>query len=212
METKQLFEAARRGSVLITEMTAEDIDRALLSVADAVEAAEPAILEANAADCARMDPADPRYDRLRLTPSRMADIVRGIRDVAALPSPVGKVLDRTVRPNGMTISRVTVPFGVIGVIFEARPNVAFDVFALCFKAGSACILKGGHEAAATNEAALAAMRAGLESAGAPAGAITLLGNDHADTLEMLRARGIIDLVIPRGSRRLIDFVDRKSVV
>ena len=212
METKQLFEAARRGSVLITEMTAEDIDRALLSVADAVEAAEPAILEANAADCARMDPADPRYDRLRLTPSRMADIVRGIRDVAALPSPVGKVLDRTVRPNGMTISRVTVPFGVIGVIFEARPNVAFDVFALCFKAGSACILKGGHEASATNEAALAAMRAGLESAGAPAGAITLLGNDHADTLEMLRARGIIDLVIPRGSRRLIDFVRENALV
>lgn len=112
----------------------------------------------------------------------------------------------------MLIRKVSVPFGIIGVIFEARPNVAFDVFALCFKAGSACILKGGHEAAATNAVAADIIRAALAEAGAPADALTLLDSGHDAALAMLRARGEVDLVIPRGSRRLIDWVRENALV
>lgn len=212
MNNHEIFAGARAASERINLLGADDLDRALLAVADAVEGAAADILAANAADCAAMDADDPRYDRLLLTDARLADIVAGIRAVAALPSPLGVELDAVTRPNGMHIRRVSVPFGVIGVIFEARPNVAFDVFALCFKAGSACILKGGHEAARTNLAALAAIRAGLEAADAPAGAVNLLGQDHADTLALLQARGSVDLIIPRGSRRLIDYVRDNALV
>lgn len=212
MTDTNIFTGARAASERINLLTADQIDRVLLAVADAVEGAQADILAANAADCAEMDSSDPRYDRLKLTPDRMADITAGIRSVAALPSPLGVELEATTRPNGMHIRRVSVPFGVIGVIFEARPNVAFDVFALCFKAGSACILKGGHEAAQTNMAALEAIRAGLVAAGAPAEAVSLLGQDHADTLALLQARGSVDLIIPRGSRRLIDYVRTNALV
>lgn len=212
MNTDTIFAAARRAADSINTLSPERIDEILGAVANAVGSEAAAILEANAADCAEMDPADPRYDRLLLNEKRLADIVDGIRAVAALPSPLGLVLDSASRPNGMLIRRIAVPFGVIGVIFEARPNVAFDVFALCFKAGSACILKGGHEAARTNAAALAAIRKGLENAGADTDAVALLGSDHDDTLAMLRARGKVDLVIPRGSRRLIDFVRDNALV
>ncbi len=212
MNTDMIFAAARTAAATINTLSAEETDSALLAVADAVETASADILTANAADCAAMNPDDPRYDRLLLNEKRIAEIVAGIRAVAALPSPLGVELDSTTRPNGMVIRRVSVPFGVIGVIFEARPNVAFDVFALCFKAGSACVLKGGHEAANTNNAALAAIRAGLRASGAPEDAIAMLGNDHNDTLAMLQARGKVDLVIPRGSRRLIDFVRDNALV
>lgn len=212
MNNKEIFAGARAASEAINLLTPEQIDSVLLAVADSVESSAEAILEANAADCAAMDAAHPFYDRLKLTPDRMADIVAGIRAVAELPSPLGVELDAVTRPNGMHIRRVSVPFGVIGVIFEARPNVAFDVFALCFKAGSACILKGGHEAANTNKAALEAIRKGLEACGAPAESVNLLGQDHADTLELLQARNSVDLIIPRGSRRLIDYVRNNALV
>lgn len=152
------------------------------------------------------------YDRLLLTPERIADIAAGIRAVAALPSPLGVTLDSVTRPNGMTIRRVTVPFGVIGCIFEARPNVVFDVFALCFKAGSACLLKGGHEADNTNNAAITIIREALTAAGFDADCAVLLPSGHEATTAMLRARGEVDLVIPRGSRRLIDYVRTNALV
>lgn len=212
MNNDKIFTAAREAAAKINLLDADQINAVLESVAQAVEAASADILAANATDCAAMDKSDPRYDRLLLTPERLTDIVAGIRAVAALPSPLGVVLDSNTRPNGMLIRRVSVPFGVIGVIFEARPNVAFDVFALCFKAGSACILKGGHEAAATNEVAVAAIRAGLAAAGAPEAAVSLLGPDHDQTLAMLRAYGLVDLIIPRGSRRLIDYVRANALV
>ena len=141
------FQTSRIASAAIADMASEKVDSVLLAVADALTARATELLEANAADCTAMDNADPRYDRLRLTPERIADIAEGIRSVAALPSPLGVTLDSIKRPNGLLIRKVSVPFGVIGAIFEARPNVIFDIFALCFKAGSACVLKGGHEAA-----------------------------------------------------------------
>lgn len=187
-------------------MTAEHVNDILIALADDVEAASAALLAANASDLARMDAENPKRDRLALTPQRIAEIASGIRAVAALPSPVGNVLDRRTRPNGMTITKVSVPFGVIGVIYEARPNVTFDVFALCFKAGSAVLLKGGHEAAETNRAAIAIIRGTLEAAGVNPDAAILLPDGREATAALLSARDCVDLIIPRGSRSLIDYV------
>ena len=187
-------------------MTAEHVNDILIALADDVEAASAALLAANASDLARMDAENPKRDRLALTPQRIAEIASGIRAVAELPSPVGNVLDRRIRPNGMTITKVSVPFGVIGVIYEARPNVTFDVFALCFKAGSAVLLKGGHEAAETNRAAIAIIRGTLEAAGVNPDAAILLPDGREATAALLSARDCVDLIIPRGSRSLIDYV------
>lgn len=207
-----MFEQSRIAAREIAALGAERIDATLNAVADAVEAHTGELLAANAADCAALGTADPRYDRLLLTEERIADIAAGIRAVAALPSPLNITLDSVKRPNGLLIRKVSVPFGVIGVIFEARPNVAFDVFALCFKAGSACLLKGGHEAAGTNAVAAEVIRAALEAAGVNPNAVTLLDAGHDAALGMLRARGEVDLVIPRGSRRLIDWVRENALV
>ncbi len=206
------FQTSRIASAAIADMASEKVDSVLLAVADALTARATELLEANAADCTAMDNADPRYDRLRLTPERIADIAEGIRSVAALPSPLGVTLDSIKRPNGLLIRKVSVPFGVIGAIFEARPNVIFDIFALCFKAGSACVLKGGHEAARSDAKAIEIIRDALDAAGAPADAAVLVegGHEAADTL--LKARGEIDLLIPRGSRRLIDYVRDNALV
>lgn len=212
MSITSLLQASRRGSRALALRSAEEIDGMLMNMADAIDANVTSLLEANACDMARMDAADPRADRLLLTPQRIADITRDMRAVAKLPSPLGRELSSTTRPNGMVIRKVSVPFGVIGVIYEARPNVTFDVFALCAKAGSAVVLKGGHEAADTNAATVKLMRGVLESMGWNPDIATLLPNDRQATAEMLGAVGMIDVVIPRGSRRLIDFVrDTASV-
>lgn len=200
------FDSSRRASLELALAPAERLDAVLLRAADALEADAAGLLDANAADLAACDPADPRYDRLRLTPERIADIAAGLRNVAALPSPLGIVLDSYKRPNGMFIRKVSVPFGVIGVIFEARPNVIFDVFALCFKAGSAVVLKGGHEAAHSNEYAVGLIRRAIVAEGFDADCAVLLPATHKAAEDMLSARGSIDLVIPRGGRKLIDYV------
>ncbi len=209
---RNMFEQSRIAAREIAALGAERIDAILLSAAAAVEAHAEELLAANATDCAALDPSDPRYDRLLLTGQRIADIAEGMRAVAALPSPLDVTLESITRPNGLLIRKVSAPFGVIGVIFEARPNVAFDVFALCFKAGSACLLKGGHEAAATNAAAAAILRGVLEANGISPDAVVLLDAGHDAALAMLRARGEVDLVIPRGSRRLIDWVRENALV
>ncbi len=187
-------------------MPTAESDAALLAVADALEARQGELLDANAADLERMGSDDARYDRLLLTPARIADIAEGIRNVAALPSPLGITLESIKRPNGMLIRKVSVSFGVIGAIFEARPNVIFDIFALCFKAGSACVLKGGHEAADSDAKAIEIIRDALAAAGAPVDAAVLLPPTHEAAARLLEARGEVDLLIPRGSRKLIDFV------
>lgn len=205
MITPQL-EAARVASRALLSLSAERTNQVLMSLADALQAATPAILKANAQDLSRMDPSDSRYDRLLLNAERIEGIASDTRNVASLPSPLGRELSRTERPNGMCIRKVTVPFGVIGVIYEARPNVTVDVFGLCFKAGSAVILKGGKEAADSNVALVGVIHDVLRSYNLPVELCTLLPNDHEATTEMLSAVGLVDLVIPRGSRRLIDYV------
>ncbi|MBQ9073574.1 MAG: gamma-glutamyl-phosphate reductase, partial [Muribaculaceae bacterium] len=153
-----IFEAARGAARSLNRRSVEDINRLLLDLADAVEGAIPELLQANALDLERMEKSNPKYDRLQLSEARLHDIASDMRSVAALPSPLGRVLSEVTRPNGMTIRKVSVPFGVIGIIYEARPNVTFDVFSLCTKAGSACLLKGGTDARDTNECAVSLIR------------------------------------------------------
>lgn len=203
---KTTFETAVAASRKLNLVDGETIDRVLLAVADEAEKQASAILEANAKDLARMDRNDPMYDRLQLTPERIAGIAGDIRNVAGLPSPLGKVLSETVRPNGMKITKVSVPFGVVGVIYEARPNVSFDVFSLCFKSGNACVLKGGTDAHASNSAIVAVIREVLERFGLDPACVTLLPAGREATGELLNAVDYVDVIIPRGSQGLINFV------
>ncbi|MBR5075618.1 MAG: glutamate-5-semialdehyde dehydrogenase [Bacteroidales bacterium] len=200
------FEEARRAAAQVALLP--DVSRAdaLRAVADAIEAQQEPLLAANAEDLARMDPKNPLCDRLRLTPERLAGIASDMRQVAELPSPLGRTLEDRFLPNGLRLRKVSVPFGVIGVIYEARPNVTFDVFSLCFKSGNACVLKGGRDADASNRAAVELIRRMLAQRGLPEAAVTLLPPTHEAAAELLGAVGYVDLVIPRGGRRLIDFV------
>ena len=207
-----LLQQAQDASLQLALLTPEHINSVLLRLADAIQAQQDAILQANASDLARMEPANPLYDRLQLTPARLDAIAADMRNVASLPSPLGRVLQQNTLPNGLHIQRLSVPFGVIGVVYEARPNVTFDVFSLCFKAGSACVLKGGRDADDTNRQAVALIRQVLEQEGVTPQAITLLPATHEATAQLLHARGLVDLVIPRGSRRLIDFVRQEATV
>lgn len=200
------FEIAKKASRSLALITDNRRDEILLAVADAIGANEKEILEANALDLAKMDPANPLYDRLQLTSQRLADIASDMRHVAELPSPLGRVLKEKTLENGLFLRRVSVPFGVIGMVFEARPNVAFDVFSLCFKSGNACVLKGGKDADESNKAIVALIHAVLEKEGVDTGVVQLLPATHEATGEMLSAVGYIDVCIPRGGRRLIDFV------
>ncbi len=204
--------AARKASVALNLIEEEKINAVLRDLADAAEAQTERILQANAIDLERMERSHPMYDRLMLTPERIAGIASDIRNVASLPSPLGRVLNETERPNGMFIKKVSVPFGVIGIIYEARPNVSFDVFSLCFKSGSACVLKGGHDAARSNEAIVALIREVLQAHGLDEHTVTLLPTDRTATAELLNATGYVDLIIPRGSKGLIDFVRQNARV
>lgn len=206
------FVQARQAARSLNRRSEEQVNSLLLALADAVENAIPQLLEANALDLARMDKSNPKYDRLQLTDQRLRDIAADMRSVAALPSPLGKILTSTTRPNGMTISKVSVPFGVIGIIYEARPNVTFDVFSLCTKSGSACLLKGGSDAHDTNTCAVALIKSVLVANGWDENTVTLLPASHEATAEMLNAVGMVDLIIPRGSKGLIDFVRDNSRV
>ena len=201
-----LFEAAKRVSTQVALIPDDRRAAALEAVADAILAHSADILSANAEDLARMDPQNPLYDRLKLTPERLEGIASDMRHVAALPSPLGRTLEDRTLPNGLRLRKVSVPFGVIGVIYEARPNVTFDVFSLCFKSGNACLLKGGSDADASNRAAVALIRRVLAAQGLPEEAVTLLPPTHEAVGELLDAVGYVDLVIPRGGRRLIDYV------
>lgn len=199
----QRAKVASRSLALIPDAKRDEI---LLAVADAIGDNESAILAANEKDLSRMDPSNPLYDRLQLTPKRLADIASDMRHVAALPSPLGRVLKEKTLENGLHLRRVAVPFGVIGMVFEARPNVAFDVFSLCFKSGNACVLKGGRDADDSNKAIVALIQSVLAQFAVDECVVQLLPATHEATGEMLNAVGYIDVCIPRGGRRLIDFV------
>lgn len=209
---KEILIAAREASRRLNLIAPQEIDNLLLRLADNTVQRTDEILAANRQDLARMDQANPKYDRLLLNESRIGGIADGLRRVASLPSPVGITLDQWTRPNGMRISKVSVPFGVIGVIYEARPNVTLDVAALCLKAGSAVVLKGGSDAQLSNEAIVRIIADTLAECGFPAAAAQLLPPSHEATAEMLDATGLIDLIIPRGGRALIDFVRDRSRV
>ena len=194
---------ASRGLALISD---EKRNEVLNAVADAIQASEAALLEANQDDLSRMEQSNPLYDRLLLTPKRLADIASDMRHVSQLPSPLGRVLKEKTLDNGLRLRRVSVPFGVIGMVFEARPNVAFDVFSLCFKSGNACVLKGGKDADSSNQAIIALIHQVLQQHGIDTGVVQLLPATHEATAAMLNAVGYIDVCIPRGGRKLIDFV------
>lgn len=178
----------------------------LLSLATALEEHVEDILSANQEDLARMDSSNPKYDRLKLSSQRVFDIAADMREVAHLTSPVGKVLSEDQRPNGMLIRKITVPFGVIGVIYEARPNVTCDVFSLCLKSGNVCVLKGGSDAHHTNVMLVQLIQQVLAQYGLNPSICTLLPPDRTATKSLLEARGLVDLLIPRGSSSLIQFV------
>ena len=170
------------------------------------------MLEANALDLSQMERSNPLYDRLMLTEERLRAIASDLRHVASLPCPVGEELEHRTLPNGIDLRRVRVPFGVIGVIYEARPNVTFDVFALCLKSGNASVLKGGHDAENSNLAAMRLIHQALQQSGISTAASTLLPSTHEATQALLEAVGKVDVCIPRGGRRLIDFVRQHAKV
>ena len=200
------FIIAKKASRALALISDAKRDEVLLAVADAIKVNEEAILKANEDDLERMDKTSPLYDRLQLTPKRLEDIANDMRKVAQLPSPLGRVLKEKTLENGLHLRRVSVPFGVIGMVFEARPNVAFDVFSLCFKSGNACVLKGGKDADSSNKAIVALIHQVLTEKGIDTGVVQLLPATHEATGEMLGAVGYIDVCIPRGGRKLIDFV------
>ncbi|MBP5611767.1 MAG: aldehyde dehydrogenase family protein, partial [Bacteroidales bacterium] len=201
-----VFAAVRKASRTLAAIPAGKIDGMLRRLADRVVAETDFLLAENAKDLARMDPANPKYDRLQLSAERIAGIASDMRDVAALPSPLGLVLSETVRPNGLNIKKISVPMGVIGMIYEARPNVTLDVFSLCVKSGNACILKGGSDASYSNTAIMKVIHQVLEEEGFDRDIVALLPSDREATAELLAARGYVDLLIPRGSQSLINYV------
>ena len=187
-------------------------NRFLLTLADEIDNNCAQILKANAYDLARMDPENQLYDRLQLTPERVYAIAEDVRNVAKLPSPLGRILMKTIRPNGMTITKISVPFGVVGVIYEARPNVSFDVFSLCFKSGNACILKGGSDAHNSNLAIVKLIKKTLINSEMDENIVTLLAAGREAASELMNATGYVDVIIPRGGKGLIDFVRQNSQV
>ena len=187
-------------------LTDNERNEVLTAVADAICSQKDRILKANSRDLQRMEPANPLYDRLQLTNARLEGIAADMRKVTTLPSPLGRILKETTLPNGLHLQRISVPFGVIGIVYEARPNVTFDVFALCFKSGNACVLKGGKDADDSNREEVAIIHEVLRQKGINEDVVTLLPATHEATAEMLNAVGFVDLCIPRGGRKLIDFV------
>ena len=200
------FAAVQAASRELALLSDETINQILNAVADAAISETSLILAENEKDLARMDVKDPKYDRLKLTEERLKSIATDIRNVATLPSPLGRILKETTRPNGMKLSKVSVPFGVIGIIYEARPNVSFDVFSLCLKSGNACILKGGSDADYSNQAIISVIHKVLKKFNINPHIVELLPADREATSELLHAVGYVDLIIPRGSSSLINFV------
>ena len=212
MDCTPLFRNAKKASRALTVLDRDIIDKILLSVADMAVDNTKYILEENQKDLAMMKESDPGYDRLVLTAERIESIASDIRNVVKLPSPQGNILMRNTRQNGLVISKISVPFGVVGIIYEARPNVTFDVFSLCLKSGNACILKGGSDAINSNTAIVKLIREILQKNEVDQDILTLLPAGREETTQLLNARAFVDLIIPRGSRELIDYVrDNASI-
>lgn len=207
---QQLLQRSKTASRLLPAIDDQHRSQALEAVAQAIRCQKERLLRANAADLSRMDATNPLYDRLMLTPERLEAIADDMRHVSRLPNPLGRTLLQRTLPNGLHLRKESVPFGVVGVIYEARPNVTFDVFALCFKSGNACILKGGRDAEESNREAVVLIHEELERQGMNPDVLTLLPSSHEATSQLLQATGMVDLCIPRGGRRLIDFVRQNA--
>ena len=204
MDYQDYFCKTRNASRAFTEH--HQVDEILKYLANHLEMNAQSLLAANQKDLEKMNWSDPKYDRLKLTVERIADIANDMRQVASLPSPLGQILEQSTRPNGLEISKISVPIGVIGVIYESRPNVTFDVFSLCIKSGNACMLKGSSDAHNSNEAAIALIQDALIHHHIDPAMATLLPPEREATTALLNARGYVDIVIPRGSQGLIDYV------
>ncbi len=209
--TKQ-FQTIQKASRTLLLLQEESINKVLIALAEAAVCNTDFILRENQKDLAQMPKSDPKYDRLLLTRERIEGIASDIKNVAALPSPLGKPLMETNRPNGMNIKKISVPFGVIGVIYEARPNVSFDVFSLCLKSGNACVLKGGSDAAASNAAIVKIIKETLKNQGQNTDIVQLLPPTREATAELLTAHSYVDLLIPRGSQVLINYVRENAQI
>ncbi len=215
MTVEEQAKRARRAALQLSRATRSVKDAGLHAMADAVGKAETAVLDANAADIARAEgggPSSALIDRLRLNPDRIAGMADGLRALAALPDPVGDVVRGWTNANGVQVRQVRVPFGVVGIIYEARPNVTADAAGICLKSGNAVLLRGSSSAADSNAAIVEALQAGLADAGLPSEAIQLVPGPRSVTSEMMAARGLIDLLIPRGGAGLIETVVRDSQV
>ena len=215
MTVQEQAQKARTAALALSSATRSAKDAALLAMADALAKAETAILEANDRDVARAEAngtSAALIDRLRLTPDRIAGMVEGLRELAALPDPVGDVVRGWTNANGVQVRQVRVPFGVVGIIYEARPNVTADAGGICLKSGNAALLRGSSSAAESNAAVVEALQAGLADAGLPADAIQLVPGPREVTNELMAARGLVDVLIPRGGAGLIDNVVRNSQV
>jgi len=210
MNLESLFKNALKASRELIVLEHGKVIDALLMVADEIVKFSEILISENRRDLALMDKTDPRYDRLMLTPGRIEGIASDMRNVAHMRGPVGRILSANTRPNGLRISKVAVPFGVIGVIYESRPNVTLDVFSLCIKSGNASILKGGSDAINSNRAIVGMIKNCLGRMNINQDVVTLLPAGRRETLHLLNARRYVDLIIPRGSRELIDFVRANS--
>lgn len=212
MELNEIFQAVQSASFSLRMMEVDEVNRILMAVADEITKSMPGLLAANRLDLERMDPENPKYDRLRLSEARLLEIASNMRDVAALPSPLDITLEERTRPNGLHLRKVSVPFGVVGIIYEARPNVSFDVFSLCLKSGNACILKGGSDADCSNRAIVALIHEVLRNCGVDEHVVELLPSTREATSGLLHAEGYVDLIIPRGSGELIRYVRHEATV
>jgi glutamate-5-semialdehyde dehydrogenase len=215
VDVAELTARARVAAVALGQLDRAAKDAALETMADALAKAETSVLEANVDDVGRAEAVGTGaalVDRLRLNPDRIAGMVEGLRDLATLPDPVGTVVRGWTNANGVQVRQVRVPFGVVGIIYEARPNVTADAGGICLKSGNAALLRGSSSAASSNAAIVAALRTGLEDAGLPADAIQLVPGPRETTAELMRARGAVDVLIPRGGAGLIDFVVRNAQV
>lgn len=209
---KQILEQAKWAGRKMALVDLSKINQTLLDLSSETRRQTPGIIEANRKDLNLMDRDNPMYDRLLLNEDRINAICDSIETIAALPFPQSKVISQIERPNGLKIKKISVPFGVIGVIYEARPNVSFDVFALCFKSGSACILKGGTDAYQTNSFIVKLLRSVLERNGFLPETVQLMPPGRECTEALLNAVGYVDLIIPRGSQGLITSVRNQSKI
>ena len=206
MNTQDTFKAVKKASRELVSLSADTINTVLKELAELAVSRTEEILIENQKDLDRMDKNDPKYDRLLLSEERIQGIAQDIINVSNLTSSVGEILSKKELENGLKISKVRVPMGVIGIIYEARPNVSFDVFSLCFKTQNACILKGGSDAEFSNKVIVGIIKEILEKHNINTDVVTLLPTDRQATADMLTATDYVDLIIPRGSQGLINFV------